>query len=195
MELRARAGLLAASLATGALVAAAAGASAQVPRELLRRDLERDRRNLVAYVEAVPDSVLGFRPTPEVRSFAEQIEHVVLDNANIVSTALRGDTLDWARPPRSEYLTSKEALLELVDASYDFVLRLLAEASDEELAARTTVFGRYRVPAWRAFEAAREHGTWTLGQTVPYLRLNGVTPPAYEVFDPSALEPGAPPPD
>jgi hypothetical protein len=27
-----------------------------------------------------------------------------------------------------------------------------------------------------------EHGTWTLGQVVPYLRMNGVTPPSYLPF-------------
>jgi hypothetical protein len=27
-----------------------------------------------------------------------------------------------------------------------------------------------------------EHATWTLGQTVPYLRMNKVTPPNYLPF-------------
>ena len=26
-----------------------------------------------------------------------------------------------------------------------------------------------------------EHSVWTLGQLVPYLRLNGVTPPEYKM--------------
>jgi len=161
-----------------------------VPREALRRDLERDQRNLRAYVRAMPDSLFGFRPTSEVRSFAEQIEHAVLDNVNITSTALTGDTLEWERPDRRRYLSETEALLDLVDRSFEVVFRLLDGASDAELAALGEVFGRYRLPRWRAFQAAREHGTWTLAQTVPYLRLNGITPPSYEVFDPSTREPG-----
>jgi len=68
------------------------------------------------------------------------------------------------------------------------VLSLLAEVPDRGLTRSSRVFDRYRVPVWRAFEAAREHATWTLAQTVPYLRLNGVTPPAYEVFDPTTVD-------
>lgn len=169
--------------------AAVAGAEAQVPRELLRRDLERDRRNLRAYVRAMPDSLLIFRPTPGVRTFGEQIEHIVLDNARIVGTALVGDTVGWERPPRKAYLTRKAALLELVDRGHGLLVRLLDEASDGALEEPGLVFGRYRVPRWRAFEAAREHAAWTLGQTVPYLRINGITPPPYEVFDPSTVRP------
>lgn len=174
------------------LAAFPAPAGAQVPRALLRRDLERDRRNVRAYVEAVPDSVLGFRPTPGVRTFAEQIEHLILDNVNIVGTALSGDSVRWERPARSAYLNSRPALLELVDRGYDVVLELLAGAGDRELVRTGRVFGRYEVPRWRAFEAAREHASWTLAQTVPYLRLNGITPPSYEIFDPSTVR-GDPP--
>jgi hypothetical protein len=35
---------------------------------------------------------------------------------------------------------------------------------------------------WRWVSTALEHTTWTLGQTVPYLRANGVTPPQYLPF-------------
>lgn len=190
-----RLGAVGAVVAVALLLGPPATLPGQVPRELLRRDLERDRRNVRAYVEAVPDSVLGFRPTPGVRTFAEQIEHLVLDNANIVGTALRGDTLEWERPAREAYLTSRDALLALVDRGYAVVLRLLAETSDSALAREARVFGRYVVPRWRAFEAAREHATWTLGQTVPYLRLKGITPPSYEAFDSSTIRDGPPLPD
>jgi hypothetical protein len=39
-----------------------------------------------------------------------------------------------------------------------------------------------RRPRWQWLEVAREHAIWTLGATVPYLRLHGVTPPAYLAF-------------
>jgi hypothetical protein len=34
----------------------------------------------------------------------------------------------------------------------------------------------------RALMELLDHFPWTLGQTVPYLRLNGVTPPEYSPF-------------
>jgi uncharacterized damage-inducible protein DinB len=165
---------------------AAHGAGAQTPRELLVQDWERHREIVLAYVDAMPEEHFGFRPTPGVRTYAEQIEHIVTDNVSIVATVFgQDDRPDLGDPER--YLAEKEGLRAHVRAGYAFVLQVIREASDEELAAPGEVFGRYRVPRWRALEGAREHATWTLGQTVPYLRLNGVEPPPYQVFHPSTI--------
>ena len=43
-------------------------------------------------------------------------------------------------------------------------------------------------PAIRLAALAFEHSAWTLGQVVPYLRLNGVTPPEYTMpFCPASV--------
>jgi hypothetical protein len=42
----------------------------------------------------------------------------------------------------------------------------------------------YKLPPQAAVEwlvLAREHSSWTLGQVVPYLRLNGAKPPEYQL--------------
>jgi hypothetical protein len=39
-----------------------------------------------------------------------------------------------------------------------------------------------KVTRGRALMELLDHFPWTLGQTVPYLRLNGVTPPEYSPF-------------
>jgi len=167
---------------------------AQTPRELMVQDWERQRAIVVAYVEAMPEEYFGFRPTPEVRSFAEQIEHIVTDHVAIVATAFdRPDRPELGDPNR--YLGEKQALLDHVRAGFDWVLRIVHEAPDAELHAEGLIFDRYRVPRWRALEGAREHGTWTLGQVVPYLRLNGVEPPAYQVFPLSTQVEGWQPPE
>jgi hypothetical protein len=166
---------------------------AQAPRDHIVADWERHRAIVVSYVEAMPEAVFGFRPTPEVRTFAEQIEHIVTDHVGIVGTVFhREDRPDLGHPER--YLHEEEALLAHVHAGYDWVLQVLAEASEEEVLASGEVFGRYRVPRWRALQGALEHGTWTLGQTVPYLRLNGITPPPYVVFPLSTQVEGWRPP-
>ncbi len=166
---------------------------AQASRDHVVADWERHRANVVNYVEAMPEDAFGFRPTPEVRTFAEQIEHIVTDHVGIVGTAFhREDRPDLGHPER--YLHEKEALLAHVHAGYDWVLHVLAEASELEIFASGEVFGRYRVPRWQALQGALEHGTWTLGQTVPYLRLNGVPPPPYVVFPLSTQVEGWRPP-
>lgn len=175
-----------ATLAALLLAHPGAAAVAQTPgpeeiREHLLQDWERQRSIVLEYVAAMPEEHFGFRPTPEVRSFSEQIEHIVRDNVAIAATAFdRGDRPDLGEA--DAYLSSKDALAGHVRAGYDYVLELLEEVSGEELLEEGVVFGRYRVPRWRALEGAHEHATWTLGQTIPYLRLNGVEPPPYVVF-------------
>ena len=154
---------------------------AQPTAELMIQHWERHRDNVLAYVEAMPEEHFGFRPTEGVRDFAEQIEHIVEDHVGIVSTAFgRNDVPDLGRP--EEYLRDKEALLAHVRAGYRYVLGVLGQVDEEELWEEGEVFARYRVTRWHALSGALEHGTWTLGQVVPYLRLNGVEPPPYVVF-------------
>jgi hypothetical protein len=161
-----------------------ANLEAQLPRGQMLVDWERHRGVVAAYAAAMPEEHLDFRPTPEVRTFAEQIEHVVRDNVRIVAMAFGRDDLPDPGA-REHYLSSSDALVAHVHQAYDWVIGIIGEASAEELQATVVLFDRIRVPAWRALEGAREHATWTLGQTVPYLRLNGVEPPSYPVFDPT----------
>jgi hypothetical protein len=43
------------------------------------------------------------------------------------------------------------------------------------------MYGQPPQPAARLTVLSYEHSVWTLGQVVPYLRLNGVTPPEYRM--------------
>jgi hypothetical protein len=53
--------------------------------------------------------------------------------------------------------------------------------SDAAMTEEITQFGR-KLPRYRALMELLDHFPWTLGQVVPYLRMNGVTPPAYTPF-------------
>src|SRR4051794_8980080 len=61
-------------------------------------DWQRNRTTVLAYIDAMPDSATGFRPTPGVRSFAEQFDHIVTTNLEVAAVALRGQKA--APPPR-----------------------------------------------------------------------------------------------
>jgi hypothetical protein len=41
----------------------------------LLTDWQRNRSTVLAYIDAMPDSATGFKPTPGVRTFAEQFDH------------------------------------------------------------------------------------------------------------------------
>jgi len=164
------------------LAAAAAPLAAQGhdDKALMKSDWERAKRTFIAYVDAMPDSALGFMPTPGVRTFAQQIEHAVVTNYQVATAALRG-----ARPTTlgdsAAYLHRKDALRDLVTKTYDSVIAALDAATPAQLATPIALFNQPAAPASRWMQLSYEHATWTLGQTIPYLRLNKVTPPDYQI--------------
>jgi hypothetical protein len=171
-------------LAQGAPRPTAASQMTMTPpgiKALLLEDFERLRTTVLQYVDAMPDSALGFSPTPGVRTFAQQIEHIVGTNSAMAATALKGQR----RPPdlgkREEYLKSKPALRAFAAASYDYTIAALREATPAQLAKSMSVFDLEAQPAFRWLQLAHEHSAWTLGQTIPYLRLRGATPPEYKM--------------
>jgi hypothetical protein len=170
------------------LALAPASAEAQSPRDAMLRDWERNQGAVLAFARAMPAEHLAFRPTPEVRTYAEQIEHIVRDNVQILAMAFGRDVPELG--DRDHYLGHIDALAAHVEAGYAWVLEVIRGLTDEEMHAPVTLFGRVRMPGWRALEAAREHAVWTLGQTIPYLRLNGVQPPSYPMFHSTEMTPG-----
>ena len=70
---------------------------------------------------------------------------------------------------------------DFVSRTFDFVDLSVTEASGR-LEEDGVVFDLAPMPKWKILDLAREHGVWTLGQLIPYLRLNGIQPPTYALF-------------
>jgi hypothetical protein len=68
---------------------AAAPLRAQASPDLLA-DFERNRTTVLAYIDAMPDSATGFSPTPGVRDFAHQFDHIVTTNLEVAAIASAG---------------------------------------------------------------------------------------------------------
>jgi hypothetical protein len=127
----------------------------------------------------MPDSAMGFRPTPGVRDFAQQIVHAVVTNLEVAAFALRGQkevpfTLD------STQIHQKSALHDYADRVYGYLLDGLKTSTPSQLMKQSPLYNLPPQSATRWLLLSYEHAVWTLGQTIPYLRLNGVTPPPYK---------------
>ena len=143
-------------------------------------DWQRNEHNVLAYIEAMPDSATDFRPTPGVRTFAQQFDHIVSTNLD-VATAVRGLSTPPTLGDSAQYLHSKSALRAYAEATYVYMLATLRDAPAGALDRQISVYGGPTASAARFVELSLEHSIWTLGQVVPYLRLNGATPPAYQI--------------
>jgi hypothetical protein len=153
-----------------------------ISREALIAVVQNHKGAVLRYIDAAPDSMLGFRPTKGVRNFAEQIEHAAGSDALIAHLAITGSTKGMPSFGDSAvYLHNKAALKKYSAAAMDHTIEMLRGVSDAAMEKNIVQFGN-TVTRGRALMELLDHFPWTLGQTVPYLRLNGVTPPEYSPF-------------
>ncbi len=165
--------------ALAVLMLTATAAAAQDMKASFMNDFDRQRANVLAYVEAMPEDGLRTAPTEGVRDFAQQIEHIVGGAVNIAASGVDRSATGIGDP--EVYLNSKAALLDFVNAGFDQVMAMVESATAESLMEEGNLFGSPKVN-WKILRTAYEHGVWTLGATVPYLRLQGATPPGYNVI-------------
>lgn len=152
-----------------------------IPASALIEVVVTHKASVIRYIDAAPDSMLGFRPTPGVRTFAEQIEHAAGGDALISHLAITGSMKVPSMGDSAVYLHNKAALKAYAVAAMDHTIAMLKGVSDAAMMENIVQFGN-KVTRGRALMELLDHFPWTLGQTVPYLRLNGVTPPAYSPF-------------
>jgi len=113
--------------------------------------------------------------------FAQQIEHVVQGNVGIIQSGVDAPVETAGFDPEV-YLNDKAELARYVNAGFDAVADLINAIPDDGLRAETPLFGQAQVETWKLVQTAYEHGVWTLGATVPYLRLNDSAPPGYNLI-------------
>ena len=159
----------------------ASGAGAQISQSSLIAVVETHKASVLRYIDAAPDSMLGFRPTRGVRTFAEQIEHAAGSDAYIAHLAITGSENVPAMGDSSVYLHNKAALRVFAAAAMDHTIAMLRGVTEAQMQEPIVQFGN-KVTRGRGLMELLDHFPWTLGQTVPYLRLNGVTPPEYSPF-------------
>jgi uncharacterized damage-inducible protein DinB len=168
--------------ASGGAVAPVAKTAPADPIATLVADWTRARDYTKEYLDAMPEDGLGLKPTPDIRSFAEQMLHLANANFAFASTATgaanpqQGKNLE----KMDEYKT-KAGLTKIVMESYDFVINSVKGMDLKKMDEQVKFFGRDLTRA-AALEKGFEHQTHHRGQTTIYLRLKGVKPPQEKLF-------------
>lgn len=143
-------------------------------------DFERMRVNVLAMLDSMPEAGLRSAPTDDVRDFAEQIEHIVIGNVNLIASGVDADRVPLGLD-RDVYLNDKAELERAVNVAFDRVRDMLSAMSEADLMAEGQLFGQIPLAKWRIVQAAYEHGIWTLGATVPYVRTQSATPHSFNI--------------
>jgi uncharacterized damage-inducible protein DinB len=169
--------------ATGAAMQPVAKAAPADPVAALVADWTRARDYTKEYLDAMPEEGVSFKPTPDIRSFAEQMLHLANANFAFASTATgaanpqQGKNLEKL----DEYKT-KAGLTKIVMESYDFVISSVKGIDVKKMDEPVKLFGRFDATRGSALDKAFEHQTHHRGQTTIYLRLKGVKPPQEKLF-------------
>jgi len=130
----------------------------------------------------MPESGYALKPTPEMRSFAEQMLHLTDANYAFASAA-SGEKSPIAQGG-SEKATdkSKANVTKLVMDGYDFVISSIKKMQPAQMNDSLKMFGRFEMTKAVAITKAFEHQTHHRGQTTVYIRLAGVKPPQEKLF-------------
>ncbi|HWD86895.1 MAG TPA: DinB family protein [Mucilaginibacter sp.] len=170
-----------------ALMFVSSSASAQFTQSQLVAEWQRAKTYTKAYLDAMPEDGYAFKPTPEIRSFAQQMLHIA--DANYVFATVASDKPNpvgetFASPHDLNEKTvspTKEAVTKVVMDSYDWLISTLQNMTPDQMQ-EAIKFGKRESTRGGLYGKAFEHQTHQRGQTTIYLRLKGVTPPPEQLF-------------
>lgn len=168
-----------------ALAAAASGSaqSASFPlqfRDSFLRHWQVERGYTLAVAKAMPSEHYEFKPNPVQRSFGEQLTHLCA--ANLAYFSAFGLVPMPERPGGSD----KESTEKYVALSWDYTTQVLKKLSEKDLLRNDLGAPRFKPHSGtdlclRAYTHTAHHR----GQAIVYLRIKGITPPAW-AFEPTA---------
>jgi len=169
-----------------ALLFAGSSVFAQFTQSQMIAEWQRAKLYTKSYLDAMPEDGYSFKPTPEIRSFAQQMLH--LADANYVFATVASDKPNpVGETPATHDMNektvapTKEATIKAVMDSYDWVIGTLQYMTPDQLE-ETIKFGKHDITKSGLYGKAFEHQTHQRGQTTIYLRLKGITPPPELLF-------------
>ncbi len=155
---------------------------AQTVKDDMIKEWERAKIYTKEYLDAMPADKYGLKPTPEMRSFAEQMLHLTDANYGFTSSITGAKSPFGMGEAEKTADKSKENVSKIVLAGYDFVIENIKSTSPEQLNETMKFMGRFDLTKGMAFNKCFEHQTHHRGQSTVYIRLAGAKPPQEKLF-------------
>jgi uncharacterized damage-inducible protein DinB len=147
------------------------------------KEWERAKTYTKEYLDAMPEDKYSLKPTPEMRSFAEQMLHLTDGNYGFAAAATGAKSpYGMGELEKSTTDKSKANITKLVLAGYDFVIDNVKTMTPAKMAEKTKLFDRFEMSRAMVLTKLFEHQTHHRGQTTVYLRLAGAKPPQEKLF-------------
>ena len=164
---------------------------------VIQRTLDIYTNYLALAAEMMPESSYGFRPTPDVRTFGEQINHASSTQysfCNQVGLPPGVERQTMVRPVP----TTKAGIVAAFKASTEYCSRVLAAAPESWLMETVPSVGgpssgKIRGVRAHIFIYNLVHNSDDYGTITTYLRLQGIVPPSSALDVPEDASAGAAP--
>jgi hypothetical protein len=131
-------------------------------------------RKIIAMAEDFPEAKYDWKPTPEVRSFAEQLLHAA-GSAYFFEAFAKGQKPGEEDPKRSNFKSKAEIVAYVKKAIADGS-KFIQEPGEAGLMKTVSLFGR-NVTLLGLWAEAAQHSGEHYGQLVVYYRVNKMVPP------------------
>jgi uncharacterized damage-inducible protein DinB len=154
---------------------------AQSTEEMVK-EWERAKAYTKEYLDVMPEAGYALKPSPEMRSFAEQMLHLTDANYSFASAAAGETSPITGSLEKTTTDKSKANVTKLVMSGYDYVIASIKKVTPAQLAEKTKLFGQFEMTKGMAFAKCFEHQTHHRGQTTVYIRLAKATPPQEKLF-------------
>jgi uncharacterized damage-inducible protein DinB len=148
----------------------------------LTADWQRAKEYTKEYLDVMPEDGMGFKPTPEIRSFADQMLHLAAANYNFGALASgKTNPMQGKKMEEMSELKTKTALTKTVLDSYDFMIDAVKGMTDTQFGEMVKM-GQREMSREVVLAKAFEHQTHHRGQCTIYIRMKGVKPPNEKLF-------------
>jgi uncharacterized protein YciI/uncharacterized damage-inducible protein DinB len=136
-----------------------------------------NKRVIIASAERMPAEHYGFKPAPEIRSYAELIGHVA-DGNYLTCAPAKGEPNPQTEIQHTEKTAkTKDEVVKALKASFDYCDAVFNNLTDATLK-ETFKEGGQEQPKASAVMLNIYHGGEHYGNIVVYLRMKGITPPS-----------------
>jgi uncharacterized damage-inducible protein DinB len=144
----------------------------------LKARYAESRLNLIGQADKMPEEAYAFRPTPNVRSFAQVLAHAV-DTQMLACANLKGVPNPAADKNLEQELRSKAEVVRALAESFALCDEVFAATTDEN-AVQFVRQGPVEMPRAAVLSFLLGHNAEMYGVGTVYLRLNDLVPPSTE---------------
>ena len=151
-------------------------------KEYLER-LEKSKEYIILVAETMPEDKYEFKATPESMSFADNLMHIGW-TMDWHSQSLMGgrEARDWNTDTELKVENkSKKEMIAKISETFDKTIEFISDFDPNRLEERLDYFGADRTKRQILLLLA-DHITHHRGQMLVYMRLNGLKPPRYVLY-------------